>query len=374
MTIHRGVEWHTLTWAAMAAMAAMVLCAAILIGKLAAGRSARRGHGSRAARWSVLGIACLALGLLAIAGWMRSRPGPARHGGLVTPVAPARGHWRPPLRGAAPKTTVGKIATVAALPAGESGAATPPDPSGAPGAAPATDSPATAADAPSVVEDGSATVETPANQSDASPNRGLLDGALPLELRAHVEIDYAARPAWVERADRDVGPIHQIAVSSGPYLQPRLARRELDVQVKRVIDDHICELVGSSRAARWLGYDAVSLRQRFIARDKIFDEQVLSPSFGRMYQSHALLELGPEFHQEVEQAWHEMLAQAQLVKVALGAVGVLSTLVLVATYFRADTATKGFYTRRLQFVTLVAILGLVASGILAARAIPWLWP
>ena len=111
-----------------------------------------------------------------------------------------------------------------------------------------------------------------------------------------------------------------------------------------------------------------------MAPGNIYDEKVISPSVGVMHQSHALLEFGPEFHRDVEQAWHQIVARARLVKVALAAAAVLGTLALLFSYFQADTATKGFYTGRLKFVTLVAILGLIASGILLARSIPWLWP
>ena len=48
-------------------------------------------------------------------------------------------------------------------------------------------------------------------------------------------------------------------------------------------------------------------------------------------------------------------------------------LVLLFGYFNADTATRGFYSGRLKFVTVVAILGMIVAGFLMARSIPWLW-
>ena len=92
-----------------------------------------------------------------------------------------------------------------------------------------------------------------------------------------------------------------------------------------------------------------------------------------MHQSHALLEFGPAFHHEVERDWHQVMARTQLVKVALAGGAVLGMLVLLFGYFNADTATRGFYSGRLKFVTAVAILAVVATGFLIARSIPWLW-
>jgi hypothetical protein len=372
---------------------ATLLCLAILVSAVVAGRSSHRAHRGRAACWNVLGIACLVAGLFALGSWTRTHVGPSHHERSVTRFTWPEARLRvdvsddvhlPRLRvfttavARASDDEGGAAEPAVPRPAAEQNA-TPANHVETPEAAPATEEPAEEEMSASHLDAAPgvelpADVETSASEPEAAPDQELLDGALPLELRAQVQIDYAARPEWVEQADRDVGPVHQIAVSSGPYVRQRLARRELDVQLKRMADEYINELVGNPRAADWLGYDAASLRERFIAPDKIFDEQVISPSFGRMYQSHALLELGAEFHEEVEHAWHAIVARAQLVKVALAAVAVLGTLVLVCGYFHADTATKGFYTRRLKFVTLVAILGLVASGILAARSIPWLWP
>ncbi len=161
---------------------------------------------------------------------------------------------------------------------------------------------------------------------------------------------------------------------SGPYLRQREARKELSRQLQKATDEYINEFLANASAARWLGYDEARIRQTLVSSQNIYDEKVISPSFGAMHQSHALLEFGPEFHRDVERAWHQIVARAQLAKLALAAVAVLGTLVLLFSYFHADTATRGFYSGRLKFVTAMAILGLVASGLLLARSIPWLWP
>ena len=172
--------------------------------------------------------------------------------------------------------------------------------------------------------------------------------AAPNELTPQVEIDYAARPAWVDREDRDEGSVHQISVCSGPYLRQREARKELGRQLQKATDEYINEFLANASAARWLGYDEARIRQTLVSSRNIYDEKVISPSFGVMYQSHALLEFGPEFHRDVERAWHQIVARAQLAKLALAAVAVLGTLVLLFSYFHADTATQGLLFRPLE--------------------------
>ena len=86
-------------------------------------------------------------------------------------------------------------------------------------------------------------------------------------------------------------------------------------------------------------------------------------SFGPMYQMHALLEFGPEFRKELdgrrgdlERHAREMAIAFRLRGLALGFGAVLCLLTVVFGYFRLDTATRGYYTGRLQFLAATAIL------------------
>ncbi len=188
-----------------------------------------------------------------------------------------------------------------------------------------------------------------------------------------LQIDFDARPPWVERPATNVGGVHQISVTGGPYSELRVARKELYEKLKAVTDEYINDVLGNEQAARWIQFDPQEIRRNLVASGNFFDEKFVSPSVGVMYQSHALLEFGPPFHDRIEQSWHEVMARTQLVRVALIGAGVLGVLVLLFGYLNADTATRGFYSRRLKFVTALAILGLIVAGILFARSIPWLW-
>lgn len=214
-------------------------------------------------------------------------------------------------------------------------------------------------DVPSAVDDAAA-------KSKSGPT-----SARDLELMPQAFIDFDARPDWVESKEEDLGPVHRIAVSSGPFMRVREADEELTKQLKLETDRYISRLVGNEQAADRLNYDADEIRARFVAPECIYTEKVVSPSFGVMQQSHALLQFGPDFRHEVNAGWQDLLAHDRLVQVGIVAAGILGVLSILFGYFRIDTATRGFYTGRLRFATAVAILGLIGASVFLARSIPW---
>lgn len=321
----------------------ILLVIAVILSAVAAERSARGHHRLRAACLNLFGIGCLGAGLVSLYAWSHG------HETLTGQIAFASAQ-------ANPGTLVELI-----LDSGQPTAPAPP----APPAAPSQDE---SAEAPS--PDDELTAEAP-DQPSADT---AAESPLPEQLKSQVQIDYAARPAWVDREPRDEGPVHLVAVSAGPYHSSQRARQELDVELKRVTDEYIDDLLQSRTAADWISYDPQRIRQFLVGPTNVYDEKVVSPSVGLMHQSHALLTFGPEFQREVQQTWHQIVARARLVKVAMAAAAILGTLALLFSYFHADTATRGFYTGRLKFATFVAILGLIACGFLLARSIPWLWP
>jgi hypothetical protein len=194
-----------------------------------------------------------------------------------------------------------------------------------------------------------------------------------IQVMSRVFIDYDARPDWVDREDVDVGPVHQISVCSGPHMQLRESRKALKGELKKAVDEYVNDLVEHPQAAFWLNLDEEFIRSNLVKPQNLFDEKIISPSFGVMHQSHALVEVGPQFRDHVEASWHQFHAKSRLVITGLICGGVLGVILALFGYFRADTATRGFYTGRLKFVTAIAILAVVVAGLMLARSIPWLW-
>ncbi len=301
----------------MAVTLIVVLGLAVIISAVAAERSARARRRLCAVCLNLVGIVCLALGLLGLCAWCRGDFVVARQVTMATagasPAAVAQ--WLLDARPAHPPEAVEGLEI---------------------------------------------------SDRDAAPLSGDAD--------ATVQIDYDARPAWVDRPARDEGAVHQVCATAGPFCSQAEAEQELNVELKRLTDEYINDLLGSTTAARWIEYDLGRIRRTLVASTNYYNEKVISPSVGEMVQSHALLEFGPEFRREIAQRWHQIVARARLVKVALAAAALLGSLALLLSYFQVDTATRGFYTGRLKLATFVAILGLIVSGVWLARSIPWLWP
>ncbi len=125
-------------------------------------------------------------------------------------------------------------------------------------------------------------------------------------------------------------------------------------------------------------YDLGYIQKHLVKPGNIFEEK-LQMSFGPMYQTHALLEFGPEFRKELDSRraiWngtHGNVAIAfRLRGLALGFGAVLCLLAVVFGYFRLDTATRGYYTGRLQFLAATAILIVIVAGALLASRVMWM--
>lgn len=179
------------------------------------------------------------------------------------------------------------------------------------------------------------------------------------------------RPDWVETASVRVGSVHSTAVNSGPFSLPIEAERELDQLLKAKTDEYIAEHLGSSLAPSFVGYDIVRIKRELIKPTNTYREQI-TVSVGPMHQSHALLEFSPEFRREIEHRWNQVKGTARLGQTGFVALGALLLLGTVFGYFRLDTATRGYYTGRLQFLAAAAILSVVGAGVVLARWVPWL--
>jgi hypothetical protein len=171
------------------------------------------------------------------------------------------------------------------------------------------------------------------------------------------------RPAWVESSQVREGEIDRIAVSSGPHFSQGEARRQLEEAIKQAADEYVNHHLGSNHAARFISYE--------VAPVETYEER---PEFsvGPMYQAHALLGFDEAFRTKAERDWREALTLSRLLKTGLGGAAMLVLLSVVLGYFKADTATRGYYTRRLRFGAATVILALAAAIFFAVRWIPWM--
>ena len=179
------------------------------------------------------------------------------------------------------------------------------------------------------------------------------------------------RPAWVESAAARSGRIQQTAVKSEPFVRRADCERALDKEITAAVSDYIEEQTGSKYAPTLISYDLNAIKRRLVTTNR-YEETIVSPSVGEMHQIHALVQFPEDFRAEIAQRWLQVRSASRLGQVGLAFAAILSVLGTVFGFFRADNATRGYYTGRLQFVAGVAILTMFLAGAMFARWIPWI--
>jgi hypothetical protein len=175
------------------------------------------------------------------------------------------------------------------------------------------------------------------------------------------------RPEWVE-ADfsHEQGDTQRVAVSSGPYKRKHDATRSLNEEIVKATRTYIGEYLGSSAAETLIPVDAATIRRELV-QGNLYDERITVSELGPMFQTHALIEFGPEFRQKIEERWKTIVVTGRVARLGVIGLGVLMMLSVVMGYFKADNATRGYYTTRLQMGTAGALVALVAGGVMLLR-------
>ncbi len=192
------------------------------------------------------------------------------------------------------------------------------------------------------------------------------------------------RPDWVETEAIKGDDVYQIAVESGLHVQKRTAQQALRDEVRAAVDAYVNDYLNSELAATLSGYSieernsgaAQTINLRLggntfeIARER-FDEQV-EFDYGVMNQSHALVKIDKNVKKALDAHWTKVRAASRLLQTGLGVGAVLLLLGTMFSYLKLDTATRGYYTGRLQFGAAAVILAIIAAGVVFANRIPWM--
>jgi hypothetical protein len=179
-------------------------------------------------------------------------------------------------------------------------------------------------------------------------------------------------PAWVGSLPVTTGEVHTIAVCSGPFATQAEVQRALDQELEKQTARYIEEQLDSKLAPQFIHYSADEIKQELVSSNNTYSDVVQSPTVGAMQRRHALLEFRPQFRERIHQQWNEVKSKWRLAQLGLVAGGAILLLSTVFGYFRADNATRGYYTGRLQFLSAAAILAIVGAGAIVAQWIHWL--
>lgn len=155
-------------------------------------------------------------------------------------------------------------------------------------------------------------------------------------------------PAWVGKPDRTMDGVHIHVVKVGPYVTEIDGQSKLAAEAERYSREYIERTVSPAAAAQ------VSIDPGYLNKNVIAETwaETSNHEFGGETQPmvvlHARLEYTPETRTYFENQWAAFKAERNLFGIgiiALAFVGVAGT---VFSYFRLDTATKGYYTMPLK--------------------------
>lgn len=182
-----------------------------------------------------------------------------------------------------------------------------------------------------------------------------------------------SRPAWVDEMPAREEGSHTQVVSSGPHVRIQDAYQALDEQLKEEADEYVRWYLASDAAPRIIDLDLQYIKKH-LRNPELSYSETRNYSVGPMKTVYARLEFDELFREQLGERWQNEVSKNRLWITALVGGGVFVLLLTVFGYFRLDTATRGYYTGRLQLVSVAAILALFATGVMAIRwvGIEWL--
>lgn len=221
---------------------------------------------------------------------------------------------------------------------------------------------------------------TAANEETLLTKETVDDGAITPE----------PKPDWLVNPHKFLGGEMRRIIEVGPYKTLEECRVNLDQSIDRATLDFLDALLGTnSENMRAWGtiparkpftnrlYDQLGINKQYVLRNICKDEYVRrieSTSVGPMLGVTVLLELDDQTQSDLRDRWKRSQLEEQErrkqseVRERFAAVGAVSVFVLALVgvvwgFFTMDTATKGFYTKRLILGAVVVTMG---AGLLSA--------
>lgn len=174
------------------------------------------------------------------------------------------------------------------------------------------------------------------------------------------------QPDWLKISSEESLVNHKRVVASELHFTAQETEKDLLKATREAVNQYINGYLGDDKACYLVRIDDNYIRNNLMSEQ--FDEIWKVKQFDKqMYRRHALLDFNDGFRTSLDQQWRDVLQTSKLLTTGLGAFGLLGLLGISFVYLRLDTATKGYYSGRLQFLSAVAILALSAAGVLFAN-------
>lgn len=226
--------------------------------------------------------------------------------------------------------------------------------------APAAPSAATPPTPPAAPAEPSAAPEPPAVAVEAPTDPPPLIVKAPPRERKY-PIERSERPDWLDKKPASAQGVFFMVANDGPYSEPECDREK--IRLARTTAAEYFEAYAN------LPLDAQRVPYEAIVAGNVFREYYKEPvqtSFGTMYQLHALLAFDDRARGMLREQYRQTQVEQRLVKVG-SAGGLLAALLgTLFGWLKLDTATRGYYTKRL---TMAA--GAVAVGAVALATLAW---
>lgn len=215
-----------------------------------------------------------------------------------------------------------------------------------------------------------------ANDAESDPVKSALHDPIRVEEITTEADDLVraslTRPSWVDAMPNRGDGIHTQVVSSGPHARVQDAYKALDNELKEETDAYVRWYLESDEAARIIDLDLQYIKKN-LRDSELSHSETRDYSVGPMRTMYGRLEFDEKFRRQLDEQWRNEVSKNRLWVTALAGSGVFVLLLTVFAYFRLDTATRGYYTGRLQFLTVAAILALVAAGVMAVNLVGIEW-
>ena len=196
---------------------------------------------------------------------------------------------------------------------------------------------------------------------------------LPLEPTSTRVVIPPGRPAWVERSPGlNEDNVYEAAVASGPYKTLSECYKALAEEVQKATDRFVERHLEGGVPPGTVSFELDDVLNNYADRGDFYHETIQSPTVGSVQQVHVLLKFDGRAEADVDRQVKHAVGTSRLMGAGLLFGGLFGVLSIVLAYLKIDVATEHRKSGRLQFGTAMAILALVAVGVLVARQIPWM--
>ena len=174
-----------------------------------------------------------------------------------------------------------------------------------------------------------------------------------------------AEPDWVDAPPRHTDGDYQTTAMAGPYATREECEQALDIELRKIAIEYVDGVIGEEGAGARMRISAADIRQHAVG--DLWEEKIQA-SFGPMLQLHALLKFDGKHRGPIEAHYRDLVVQGRLRNTGLWSAMVLAMLGTCFTYFKLDTATRGYYSGRLKTAAAAVILALAGVVIYSVRA------